>query len=83
MLAVTGVWAFILLDRTPDWPPALRWIVLVGSIAVASVIAVGAHRLPRGTVVAALAAVVIGVAAPAAYTIDTVIHPHNGPIPTS
>ena len=45
MSASTGVWAFILLNRTPDWLPALRWIVLVGSIAAAAVMAVGAHRL--------------------------------------
>ncbi len=35
MSATTGVWAFILLDRTPTWLPALRWTVLIGSIAVA------------------------------------------------
>ena len=34
MLASTGVWAFVLLDRTPDWLPALRWIVLAGSVVV-------------------------------------------------
>ena len=36
MAAATGVWAFILLDRTPDWLPALRWIVLAGSVVVAA-----------------------------------------------
>ena len=47
MSAATGVWAFILMDRTPDWWPALRWIALVGSIVVASILVVGAHRLGR------------------------------------
>ena len=42
MAATTGVWAFILLDRTPDWLPALRWIVLAGSVVVAAILAVGA-----------------------------------------
>ena len=37
-LAATGVWAFILLDRTPDWLPALRWIVLAGSVVVAAIV---------------------------------------------
>ena len=83
MSAATGVWAFILLDRTPTWPPALRWIVLIGSIAVASVIAVGAHRLGRSTAAVAAAALLFGVGAPAAYTIDTVGSPHAGGIPTS
>jgi 4-amino-4-deoxy-L-arabinose transferase-like glycosyltransferase len=83
MSATTGVWAFILLDRTPTWLPALRWIVLIGSIAVASVIAVGAHRLGRTTAAAAAAALLFGVVAPAAYTIDTVARSQAGPIPTS
>ena len=68
-----GVWAFILLDRTPDWLPALRWIVLVGSIVVASVLAVGAHRLGRATAAVVAAALLLGVGASAAYAIDTVV----------
>jgi len=83
MSATTGVWAFILLDRTPAWLPTLRWIVLIGSIAVASVIAVGAHRLGRTTAAVATAALLLGVGACAAYTINTVAGPHTGPIPTS
>ena len=47
MAAATGVWAYVLLDRTPDWTPWLRWVVLVGSVVVAAVLAVGAHRLGR------------------------------------
>ena len=49
MSALTGVWAYFLLDRTPDWLPALRWIVLVGSVVVASMLAVGAHRRGRAS----------------------------------
>jgi 4-amino-4-deoxy-L-arabinose transferase-like glycosyltransferase len=83
MSATTGVWAFILLDRTPMWLPALRWIVLIGAIAVAAVIAVGAHRLGRTTAATAAAALLFGVVAPAAYTFDTVARSQAGPIPTS
>jgi 4-amino-4-deoxy-L-arabinose transferase-like glycosyltransferase len=83
MSATAGVWAFILLDRTPAWLPALRWIVLIPSIAVASVIAVGAHRLGRTTAAVATGALLLGLGASAAYTIDTVAGPHAGPIPTS
>ena len=83
MIAVTGIWAFILLDRTPDRLPALRWIVAVGSIVVASVLVVGVHRLRRGGFVIAIAAMLFGIAGPAAYAIETVTHPHSGGIPTS
>ena len=44
MLAATGVWSFVLLDRTPDWLPWLRWTVLVGAIAVAAVLHEGIHH---------------------------------------
>jgi 4-amino-4-deoxy-L-arabinose transferase-like glycosyltransferase len=79
MSAATGVWAFILLDRTPDWLPTLRWIVLAGSVVVAAVIAVGAARLGRSVAVLATAAVFLGIAAPTAFSIYNVTHSHNGP----
>ena len=83
MLTSTGVWAFVLLDRSPDWLPALRWIVLAGAIVTASVLAVGAHRLGRASVVLAIAAMLFVLAGTAAYTIETVAHAHNGPMVTS
>lgn len=80
MSATTGVWAFILLDRTPEWWPAVRWVVLVGSVVVASILAVGADRLGRATTVLVVAAVVLGVAGPTAYTLATVANAHGGPM---
>jgi hypothetical protein len=79
MAATTGVWAFILLERIPDWVPALRWSVLGGSAVVAAVLAVGGHRLGRATVVVVTAAAVFGLAAPAAFAIYNVAHAHSGP----
>ncbi len=79
MAASTGVWAFILLDRTPDWLPALRWIVLAGSVVAAAVVAVGAHRLGRAAVVLVAAAALFGLAAPTAFSIYNVAHAHSGP----
>jgi len=79
MAAATGVWAFILLDRTPDWLPALRWIVLAGLVGVAALVAFGAHRLGRAVVVLAAAATLFGLAAPTAFSIYNVAHAHSGP----
>jgi len=79
MSAATGVWAFILLDRTPDWLPALRWIVLAGSVVVAATLAVGAHRLGPAVVVLVAAAALFGLAAPTAFSIYNVAHSHSGP----
>lgn len=84
MMAATGGWAFVLLERTPDWLPALRWIVLIGSILVAVALAVGVHRSGRATAMVALAVTVFGLGATAAYSIETVVNGHHsGPIATS
>ena len=79
MPAATGVWAFILLDRTPEWFPWLRWVVLVVSVVTAAVIAAGVHRVGRWAVGVAAAALVAGAAAPAAYAIQTASHISTGP----
>lgn len=83
MLMVTGVWSFILLDRTPEWLPWLRWTVLVGAILVSAVILAGAHRLGRWAVAVAAAGLLFGLGATAAYTVQTVAGDHGGGIPTS
>lgn len=84
MLAGTGAWAFVLLDRTPDWLPALRWIVLIGSALTAVALAITAHRAGKVPAVVALAAMVFGLAATAAYTVETVAKVHGGgPMATS
>ncbi|MFX0575453.1 ArnT family glycosyltransferase [Nocardia nepalensis] len=83
ILATTGVWNFILLDRTPDWYPALRWIVLIGSILIAAIIVVGGHQIGRLTAVVAIAGLLFGLAGTTAYAIETAATPHGGSIPTS
>ncbi|WP_019928866.1 glycosyltransferase family 39 protein [Nocardia sp. BMG111209] len=83
MLAATGIWNWVLLDRTPDWYPALRWIVLIGAIVVAAVTIVGLHQLGRLTVIVAAAGLLFGLAGSTAYTIETVATAHTGSMPSS
>lgn len=78
MLAATGVWSFVLLNRTPDWLPWLRWVVLVGAIVAAAVLAVGGHQLGRYTAALALAGVLFGLGATGAYTVQTVVGGTSG-----
>jgi 4-amino-4-deoxy-L-arabinose transferase-like glycosyltransferase len=82
-LALTGVWAFRLLSRSPTWLPALRFLVLVGCVATGLAIAV-VPRL-RGRMAAAVAAVAVmaACAGPAAYAVDTIATPHGGAIPSA
>ncbi|WTZ53406.1 glycosyltransferase family 39 protein [Nocardia sp. NBC_01388] len=83
MAATTGVWNFILLDRTPDWYPPLRWIVLIGSSVIAAIVAVGAHQLGKFTAVVAIAGLLFGLAGTTAYALETAATAHTGSIPTS
>lgn len=83
MVAVTGVWNFVLLDRTPDWLPWLRWVIVVGAVVVAAVLAAGGHRLSRWTAVLAAAGLIVGLGGTAAYTVETVLHSQGGSIPVS
>ncbi|KMS81343.1 glycosyl transferase [Streptomyces leeuwenhoekii] len=82
-LTATAAWGYVLLLRTPDYLPWLRWLVLVGGLAAALGL-VFAGRLGRRTALAvAAAALVAALAAPAAYTVSTVREGHSGSIVTA
>ncbi len=81
-VAGTAVWSFVLLDRSPEYLPWLRWVVLAaGTVAVLGMLVpLRARAVTAGT----LAAVVVaGLAGPAAYTVTTVGTAHNGSMPSA
>ncbi|MEU1484976.1 glycosyltransferase family 39 protein [Streptomyces sp. NPDC005752] len=82
-VAATAVWSYVLLGRTPDYVPWLRWAVPAGGL-VAAVGLLLAARLGR---VLALGVVGLGLAAslagPAAYTVSTLNTGHQGSIVTA
>ncbi|WP_134767219.1 glycosyltransferase family 39 protein [Nocardioides sp. 1609] len=82
-VALTSAWAFVLLDRTPDFQPWLRWAVVVLGFA-AALLVVGVRHLPAA-VAAGVAAVtlVAGLAGPTAYAVSTAATPHTGSIPSA
>nr|WP_284288779.1 hypothetical protein [Angustibacter aerolatus] len=82
--AVAGsVWGFVLLGRSSDVVPWLRWpVLLLGLGAGAALVATSALRGRWQQAVAAVA-VVASLAGPAAYTVDTVTTPHTGSIVTA
>jgi 4-amino-4-deoxy-L-arabinose transferase-like glycosyltransferase len=91
----SAVWAFVLLDLTPDWLPWLRWVVLVAGVAAAGLVLAGpalarpaavarSRRMRLALAVAPLGlALVAGLAGPAAYALDTVGTAHTGAIPSA
>jgi 4-amino-4-deoxy-L-arabinose transferase-like glycosyltransferase len=85
---VTAVWSYILLDRTPDWLPWLRWVVLVAGVLSAVAFLAGpwlvrAPSFRRLVLLPVGLAMVAGLAGPAAYTLDTVNTAHTGAIPSA
>lgn len=68
-VAATALLAYVLLDRTPDWAPWLRYTVLV--LALLAVVA-ALLRASRVMVVTGLAAIAAG---PAAFVVDTAVRP--------
>ncbi|WFG42774.1 glycosyltransferase family 39 protein [Pseudonocardia alni] len=81
-VAGTAVWAFVMLGWSPQFLPWLRWVVLVAGVVAGAALLVPA-RGRRWLAVALGVAVLSGVAAPAAYAVQTVATPHEGSIPTA
>jgi 4-amino-4-deoxy-L-arabinose transferase-like glycosyltransferase len=92
----TGVWAYVLLDRTPTWLPWLRWTVLLAGLLGAAAVFVapaltgGAWGRGRGARPAAMLAyaplalaLVAGLGGPLAYSLDTANTTHTGSLPSA
>ncbi|EGD54362.1 ArnT family glycosyltransferase [Gordonia neofelifaecis] len=73
-----AIWGFVLLDRSPDFVPWLRQVMIVVGI-VAGVLLLFA-RSGVLAIVAAGAAIAAGLVGPLAYTIDTVTTAKQGSI---
>ena len=83
MIAATGVWGFILLERNSSWQPWLRYLVLVLTALVVAGLLFGADRLRNAGVVLAVGAICAGLLSPVAYTVATASIGHTGSTPTS
>jgi 4-amino-4-deoxy-L-arabinose transferase-like glycosyltransferase len=82
-LAATVVWAYVLLERSPDWNPWLRSAILGAGLG-AGVLIVAAPLLTNAlAVTSAVVALVAAVAGPASFTLDTVTSSHSGAIPSA
>jgi 4-amino-4-deoxy-L-arabinose transferase-like glycosyltransferase len=82
-VTASAAWGYVLLNRTPDYLPWLRWLVLFGGLAAAlGLVFVG--RLDRRLVVAtASLGIAASLAGPTAYTLTTLNEGHTGSIVTA
>ena len=82
-VALTAITAFLLLGRSADFLPWLRWVVLGGG-ALAAAALTGLTWLPQRLALAAAGlAVATSVAGPAAYAVQTASTAHTGSIPSA
>ncbi|MFH8567469.1 ArnT family glycosyltransferase [Streptomyces sp. NPDC017993] len=82
-VAATAGWSYVLLNRSPDWLPWLRWTVLaLGTLAVLGML-LGARAGRRVALLAAGLGVATALAGPVAYTLTTVDTPKSGSIITA
>ena len=82
-VAGSAVWAAVLLGRTPDFFPALRYAVLGLGIASALVILL-LDRVGRRVAAAAVGAgIVAALLAPTAYSVQTAATAHTGSLVTA
>ncbi|MFW3473543.1 glycosyltransferase family 39 protein [Streptomyces microflavus] len=83
-VVVTVVWAYVLLGRTPEYLPWLRWAVLVGGVVGALGLLVVGRFGGRGLALAVVGlSFAASLAAPTAYTLSTLNSGHQGSIVTA
>ncbi|MFF7256672.1 mannosyltransferase YkcB-related protein [Streptomyces microflavus] len=83
-VVVTVVWAYVLLGRTPEYLPWLRWAVLVGGAVAALGLLVVGRFGGRGLALAVVGlSFAASLAAPTAYTLSTLNSGHQGSIVTA
>lgn len=82
-MTATAVWGYVLLNRSSDYLPWLKWVVLVGGL-VAALGLVFVGRLSRQLALAVVGlSFVTAVAGPTAYTLTTLNEGHTGSIVTA
>jgi 4-amino-4-deoxy-L-arabinose transferase-like glycosyltransferase len=91
-IAVSGVWSFVLLRRTPSWNPWLSWMVLTATVVTVLALAFGwlRDRYPaagrqsrRLLVVSGVAGLIAVAAGPAAYAVTPLLTTIQGTNPVA
>ncbi|MFI2431792.1 glycosyltransferase family 39 protein [Streptomyces sp. NPDC018693] len=82
-VVAAATWSYVLLNRTPDYLPWLRWLVLVGGLTAALGLVFAGRINRRLALAAASVGLVASLAGPAAYTVSTLQEGHTGSIVTA
>jgi len=91
-VAVTAWWSYVLLDRTPDWNPWLRVVILAAGLGAVVLLLAGRWLASAASAAWAAAALVVApaslaltaaLAGPLAYSLNTAATSHAGALPTA
>ncbi|MGY4098629.1 ArnT family glycosyltransferase [Nocardia sp. R16R-3T] len=83
LVAVTGVWSFVLLHRNSGWYPELRWAIVAVTIVAAVLIGLPwAHRTNRLAAAVLTVGLIGSMSGAAAYSFATIGTAHSGGGPT-
>ena len=85
-VAISASWAWALLDRTPNWLPWLRTLVIVAAVGCMAALLAASLWRPVGrrlAVVAVVLGIVASMAGPVAYAAQTVTTAHTGSVPSA
>jgi 4-amino-4-deoxy-L-arabinose transferase-like glycosyltransferase len=83
VLAVTSIWSYVLLGRSPDWLPWLGTTVLVVGLATSVLVILSAVLGRKTWLVVGAAGLPVVLAGPFAYALNTANTPHSGAIPSA
>lgn len=78
LLVLTAAMVWLLLGRSPEFQPWLRWVIV--TLAVLGLIGLAVRRYPKAVVAAAL---IVALAGPVAYSVQTIATPHSGALPSA
>ncbi|HME76838.1 MAG TPA: glycosyltransferase family 39 protein [Mycobacterium sp.] len=81
MLVAIAGWDFVLLSRTPDWLPWLRWAMLLGAVVIPALVLTRGQLVGRGVAALCAGGLLFGLGGVAAYTIHAVAVHHGASIP--
>jgi 4-amino-4-deoxy-L-arabinose transferase-like glycosyltransferase len=76
-------WSYVLLNRTSDYLPWLKWLVLIGGLVAALGLTFAGRITHRLALAAASVGLVASLAGPTAYTLSTLQEGHTGSIVTA
>ncbi|MFD9318013.1 glycosyltransferase family 39 protein [Streptomyces sp. NPDC060053] len=76
-------WSYVLLNRTSDYLPWLKWLVLIGGLTAALGLTFAGRINRQLALAAASVGLVAALAGPTAYTISTLQEGHTGSIVTA